>query len=105
MSRARRTIESSFGILTTHWQIFLTPIKAKVTLHNYLNQTESLTAIQNEYNEGENVKSHDRGLIPLRNVQGSRYPDNTIEMREALKEYLNSPATSVEWQLDYIRRK
>ena len=94
----------------------MTPIKAKVenvesyvqaavTLHNHLNQTESLTAIQNEYNDGEKVDSHDRGLIPLRNVRGSRYPDNPIAMREALKEYLNSPAGSVEWQLDYVRRK
>ena len=103
LSRARRTIENSFGILTTHWRIFFTPIKAKVenvenyvqaavTLHNYLNQTESLTAKQNEYNDGENVESHDRGLILLRNVRGSRYPDNAIAMPEVSKEYLNSPA-------------
>ena len=116
LSKARGTIENSFGILTTRWRIFLTPIKAKVenvesyvqaavTMHNYLNQTESLTAIQNEYNDGEKVDSHDKGLIPLRNVRGSRYPDNPIAMREALKEYFNSPAGSVEWQLDYVRRK
>ena len=103
LSRACRTIEYSFGILTAHWRIFFTPIKAKVenvenyvqaavTLHNYLNQTESLTAKQNEYNDGENVESHDRGLILLRNVRGSRYPDNAIAMPEVSKEYLNSPA-------------
>ena len=62
-------------MLTTCWQIFFTPIKTKVeniesyvqavlTLHNYLNQT----AIQNKYNDGENVESHDRGQIPLHNV-------------------------------------
>ena len=93
----------------------MTPVKAKfenvesyvqaaVTLHNYLNQTESLTAIQNECNDWENVESHDRGLILLRNVRGSRYRDNAIAMREALKEYLNSTAGNVEWQLDYVRR-
>ena len=63
LSRACRNIEISFGILTTRWRIFLTPIKAKVenvesyvqvavTLHNYLNEAESLMAIQNEYNDG-----------------------------------------------------
>ena len=71
-------------------------LKAMFKLHDYLNQTESLMAIQNEYNDGENLESHDRGLIPLRSIPGSRYPDNAIAMREALKEYLNSPAGSVE---------
>ena len=92
LSRARRTTENSSGILTTRWRIFLTPIKAKVedfesyvqaavTLHNYLNQTESLTVIQNEYNDGENVELHDRGLISLRNVRGSRYPENLLDVK------------------------
>ena len=116
LSRARRAIENFFETLTTRWRIFLTPIKAKVenvesyvqaavTMHNYLNQTESLTAIQSEYNDGENVESHDRRLILLLNVRCSRYPDDAIAMREALKEYINSPADSVEWELDYVRRK
>ena len=91
LSRARRAIENFFETLTTRWRIFLTPIKAKVenvesyvqaaaTMHNYLNQTESLTAIQNEYNDGENVESHDRRLILLLNVRCSRYPDDAIAM-------------------------
>ena len=116
LSGARGTIENSFGILTTRWRTFVTLIKAKVenvesyvqaavTLNNCLNQTESLMAMQNEYNGGENVESHDRGLIPLRNDRGSSYPDNAIAMWGSLKEYLNSPAGSVEWQLDYVRRK
>ena len=91
MSGARGTIENSFGILTTRWRTFVTLIKGKlenvesyvqaaVTLNNCLNQTESLMAMQNEYNDGENVESHDRGLIPLRNDRGSSYPDNAIAM-------------------------
>ena len=80
-------------------------VQAAVTLNNCLNQTESLMAMQNEYNDGENVESHDRGLIPLRNDRGSSYPDNAIAMWGSLKEYLNSPAGGVEWQLDYVRRK
>ena len=39
-------------------------VQAVVTLHNYFNQTESLTAMQNECSDRENVESHDRGLIP-----------------------------------------
>ena len=71
-------------------------VQAAVNLHNYLNQREPLMALQNEYNDGEKVESHDRGLILLHNVRGSRYPDKAMAMREALKEYLNSPDGSVE---------
>ena len=102
LPRACRTIKNSFGIQTTHWRILLAPNKAKLenvesyvqtaaTLHNYLNQTESFSTIQNDYNDGENDESRDRGIIPLGNIQGLRYLDNSIVMREALKEYLNSP--------------
>ena len=50
LSRCRRTIENSFGILTARWHIFRHPIKAKpktmdsitkacLCLHNYLRLT------------------------------------------------------------------
>ena len=66
-------------------------VQTAATLHNYLNQTESFSTIQNDYNDGQNDESRDRGIIPLGNIQGLRYLDNSIVMREALKEYLNSP--------------
>ena len=37
-------------------------------------------------------------------VRGSRYSKDAIAMRETLKDYVNSEAGSVPWQLDYIRR-
>ena len=52
LSRARRTIENTFGILSAKWRIFRKPIrayidtveaitKACVCLHNYLKQTDN----------------------------------------------------------------
>ena len=52
LSRARRIIENSFGILANRWRIFRQPIiakperaviytKAAIALHNYLRTTES----------------------------------------------------------------
>ena len=52
LSRGRRTVENTFGILAAKWRIFRTPIKANVDLvenlaktavclHNYLRLTEN----------------------------------------------------------------
>ena len=52
LSRARRIIENTFGILVSRWRVFQTPINATpekvekiiiatVALHNYLRQTDN----------------------------------------------------------------
>ena len=54
LSRARRVIENSFGILVARWRLFRKQIRADkdnvtsytlaaVTLHNYLQQTENVS--------------------------------------------------------------
>nr|XP_047146831.1 uncharacterized protein LOC124819355 [Hydra vulgaris] len=64
LSRARRTIENSFGILAARWRIYRSPIKAKplkvehiikatVCLHNYLRLTDGAHYIPTGFVDSE----------------------------------------------------
>ena len=64
MSRARRIIENSFGIMAARWRIFRRPIiaqpervevytKAAIALHNYLRTTESSVYCPPGFVDGE----------------------------------------------------
>ena len=126
LSTARRTIENAFGILCARWRIFQKPIKgsvenvqnitlASMALHNYLKQTENASYrptgfIDSEYNDGTIKKGEWRsevqngGFVDINPVRGSRYKKTALEMRETLKEYVNSENGSVPWQDVYIKR-
>jgi len=43
-------------------------------------------------------------LSDLKNVRRSRYSDGAIDVRNSLKEYVNSPDGCLSWQLDHVRR-
>lgn len=64
LSRARRTIENSFGILASRWRIFRRPIiadpdnailftKAAIALHNFLRTKESTIYCPPGFTDGE----------------------------------------------------
>ena len=96
LSRARRVIENSFGILAARWCIFRRPIiaepdnvvlftKAAIALHNFLRTTESSVYcppgfIDGEDGEGNVITGNWRrdeetgsgGLEPIRRVGGNR---------------------------------
>ena len=129
-SRARRVIENTFGILTTRWRMFSTPIKASVSntekyvlaclaLHNYLRQTNNAVYTPTGFVDSENAvgdimpgawragqtaNSMDSALGELPKIRGSRYKDECIQMRDSLKTYLASDEGSVSWQTGYVRR-
>ena len=125
LSRARRIIENTFGILVSRWRIFQKPIEgtperiekivlATVALHNYLNQTDiahytPAGVIDSEVITGEVIaeqwrKNITNNLQEIRPVRNSRYQGNTLEVRETLAEYFISESGLVSWQWDYIRR-
>ena len=127
LSRARRVIKNSFGILVARWILFRKPIRADkdnlasytlaaVTLHNYLQQTENASycprgfvdsEIDADFRPGEwrRAVRDDFGCFkPFVKAHGSRYENSAVKMREDLKHYLNSEEGSLTWQLDYVQR-
>lgn len=129
LSRARRIIENTFGILVSRWRIFSVPINATIenvisyvrgamVLHNYLRMTDNLTYVPKGYVDSEtadgSIRAGDwRNLVGengygalkrINNIRGSRYREDAVNMREAIKTYLTTETGSVEWQLEYVRR-
>lgn len=112
LSRARRVIENSFGILATRFRIFRRPIiahvenvknitKAAVALHNFLLKED----IQRYFpdNISHIVPAEEvNGLISVPK-QGSNNSGNSAkEVRDKFKAYFNSPEGAVCWQDDLL---
>lgn len=120
LSRARRVIENSFGILNSKWRIFNTPINAKVdliesviescvSLHNWLRSNET----DSNYLTPGLVDTYEQGIM----IPGSWRNDSSIltglkpnnvnstsaakKIRDEFANYfVNSGA--VDWQNDKI---
>ena len=131
LSRARRVIENCFGILVARWRIFCRAIQAKVEtvqaivqaaicLHNYLRQTDTASycpaGFVDSFDDSGNIlpgewrriTSADEDSSALRNLpaaRGTRYRNYALDVREALKAYVNSDQGAVPWQWDYIRKR
>jgi len=126
-SRARRVIENTFGILRARWRLFSRPIRATVEnveryvwaavcLHNYLRLTENASytpaGFVDSVNSSGDIKEGDwrkicaydtLGLQNIKKIRGSRQSVSAIEMRNGLKDYVNSEEGSVEWQYRHVR--
>ncbi|XP_071572651.1 uncharacterized protein [Temnothorax nylanderi] len=130
LSRARRVIENTFGILVSRWRVFqrcicMNPehvdviIIAAVNLHNFL-MTQNNNApnvekiycppnyVDNEDNIGHVIQGEWRiGLDNATNLRPTnvrRAVTHAYLQRDTLCEYLSSAQGAVPWQIDYIRR-
>ncbi|XP_033126385.1 uncharacterized protein LOC117124305 [Anneissia japonica] len=126
ISRGRRTIENTFGIMSARWRIFRRPIranietvdkvvKAVVCLHNYLTQTENAHYIPSgfvdsdcngEFKEGEwrnIVRDDEGGIRDARRISSNYYTASAKETREAFSNYFNSAGGALPWQCDVVR--
>jgi len=111
LSRARRVVESAFGILAARWRIFHTKIgvspqtskdvvKATVVLHNLL-QTDTTASTHVNVLDGVG-ESKANGLRPLRGI-GTRGSFCAYQIRSNYKEYF-SRLNTVPWQHERVRR-
>ena len=130
MSRARRVIENTFGILRARWRVFGRPIqasvqtageitKAAVCLNNYLRQTNSASHCPSGFVDSEDgsgdirpgewhqvVCNDSRGaLFDIAPLRGRRYSNSAIEVQEALMEYFVSDSGSLPWQWNHVRSR
>ncbi|GAB1867628.1 Protein ALP1-like isoform X1 [Camponotus japonicus] len=126
LSRARRTIENSFGILANRWRIFRKPIilkvektikivQATVCLHNWLRMADLNGNEKVPYITPESVDREDETSI----IQGSWRADmqsgmtditrlgnnfstrQAVEIREKFLHYFNNDG-AVDWQYLYV---
>lgn len=110
ISRARITIECTFGILVNRWRIFDRSlgcsletaekiIIATVLLHNYIiTQYLLCNSSASEYTN-INYNGLRKNFV---DEQDARVLEDSSAQRETLKDYFNSPAGSVPWQERYI---
>ena len=106
LSRARRYIECSFGILSNKWRIFHRPINVEVDfaieivkacciLHNFVRKRDG-------YSIEDALEIHDGGLEDVPRHNNLRSTSTGKEVRDAFKNYFMSDVGSVPWQLNKI---
>lgn len=127
LSRARRTIENVFGILSAKWRIFRRPIRANtdlvdkiaqatVCLHNYLRLTDNASYIPAGFIDSVDstgnitpgdwrsiVREDEGGLVNLNRIGGNRYTFDATKSRADFTDYFNSCEGEVPWQISHVR--
>lgn len=131
LSRARRTIENTFGIFAARWRIFRRAICANpnvvtqlvlaaMCLHNFLKiKNDEKALLQQRYCypqfvdreterhliEGEwRQESQDDHIKLIGHVGAHRSTREAYAMRDTLSSYFMTAAGEVPWQYEYIRR-
>lgn len=107
LSRARNTVENSFGILSSKWRILNKAIKTNV--EHAIEVTKAVCVLHNlilKYDQQKNpIDNLEEQTIIFKNTggrQNNRFGRLAKDSRELFAEYFSSEAGSVPWQLDSI---
>ena len=115
LSRARNTVENSFGILANRWRCLLTTlghppknartiVKATLTLHNVMRRRypqEQVGEVDREDANGNLVPGQwreGRVLTSNRGLVGTRPQRQAKQQHNYLMDYYNSPTGALPWQ-------
>ncbi|XP_066583778.1 uncharacterized protein [Prorops nasuta] len=118
ISRARRTVESAFGILSNKWRIFHTAItilpetadlivSASVCLHNYILKEEQIDGYKSYSKESNYRLVQHPPWVEISNetIHASNNSVLTGEhQRTILNNFFQSTDGQVEWQHEYVQR-
>ncbi|XP_064475663.1 uncharacterized protein LOC135389557 [Ornithodoros turicata] len=131
LSRARRTIENAFGILSSRWRIYRQPINASletvnaivhatVCLHNYLSMSDRAQGhhayCPPGYSDYEDVSgnvhpgqwrqsvSDNEALRHIPRTGSNMHARSAKELRDKLAEYFCSTAGELSWQYSVVLR-
>ncbi len=128
LSRARRTVENAFVILSARWRIFhrtldtspshaVTVTKSCIVLHNYLTKTDISNPRVSKYIPDQYADyDSNESVIPgewhqeptsLSNtgpMGSNNYSEKAAEVRDAFKAYFLSSEGKVEWQDKVVNR-
>ena len=107
LSRARRVVENTFGILTNHWRLyhhciylnpdhFTTVVKVTVVLHNILTLPNDKVYTYVVDNRAEIFDDAFEDLTK----QGNQPATAANDVRNYFTDYFNSDCGFVEWQND-----
>ncbi|CAI6372786.1 unnamed protein product [Macrosiphum euphorbiae] len=114
LSRARRTMENSFGLLSQIFRVFYTPISLKTEtvdylvltaccLHNLLRDRYLENSGKHYYDYDSNEPQNTNNMIPLARVGGYGNFEGFF-VRDELKKFFNSPEGAVQWQNYQVKR-
>ena len=107
LSRARRIMENTFGILAQRFRIYNKRmqlsdynadiiIKATCALHNFLTENIPIRAIENQLNPNqEPYLGRDGALQPIQNLHGYHSANDAIKVRDIYKRFFNSRAGGI----------
>ncbi|XP_060871321.1 uncharacterized protein LOC132945564 [Metopolophium dirhodum] len=114
LSRARQTVESSFGILTARFRVYKRPFECKldtidkvvlatIVLHNYL-RTDILSNSSIQDEDDEIAYSFDKSNFSSLAPNRSRSSNEAFSIRQNFTECFNSNYGSVDWQRRAVQR-